>query len=192
MTQKENPSKSWFRRRWSDVLIGIFIILMLFPQTRTPIMVFVQRTIAFGPSISRTDEQAEDYNWNMYSLEGDPVSFNDAKGEVVLLNFWATWCPPCIAEMPYLQNLYNDYGEKVKFFFVTDEDPQKISAFMEKHQYDLPVQINQQLPPRPFEAKALPTTYVLGKNGDIHIKKTGSAKWDSKKVRNLLDDLLKE
>lgn len=192
MTQKENPSKSWFRRRWSDVLIGIFIILMLFPQTRTPIMVFVQRTIAFGPSTSRTDEQAEDYNWNMYSLEGDPVSFNDAKGEVVLLNFWATWCPPCIAEMPYLQNLYNDYGEKVKFFFVTDEDPQKISAFMEKHQYDLPVQINQQLPPRPFEAKALPTTYVLGKNGDIHIKKTGSAKWDSKKVRNLLDDLLKE
>lgn len=192
MAKKEKKEKSWIERRWSDVLIGVFVILMLIPQTRMPIMVFVQRTFAFGPSTSGTDEQVTNYNWSFNALEGDQISFNEAEGEVVFLNFWATWCPPCVAEMPYMQNIYDDYGDKVKFYFVTDEDPSKIHAFMNRHEYDLPIQINQFAPPEPIEAKALPTTYVLGKNGDVHIKKTGSAKWDSKKVRNLLDDLLEE
>ncbi len=189
---KEKNKKSWFKRRWGDVVIGIFVLLMLIPQTRMPIMVFVQRTFAFGPSTAGTDEQIKNYNWQMKTLEGKNISFAKAEGEVVFLNFWATWCPPCIAEMPYMQNIYDDYGDQVKFYFVTDENPDRIHTFLAKNDYDLPIQINQINPPDPIEAKALPTTYVIGKNGDIHIKKKGSAKWDSKKVRNLLDKLLKE
>lgn len=192
MTKDKKEEKSWLRRRWSDVLIGIFVVLMLIPQTRMPIMVFIQRTIAFGPSTSGTDEQITNYDWPIQTLDGKDISFSKAQDEVVFLNFWATWCPPCVAEMPYMQNLYDDYGDKVKFYFVTDEDPKRIHAFMDKYDYNLPIQINRYAPPEPLKAKALPTTYVLGKNGDVHIKKTGSAKWDSKKVRNLLDDLLKE
>ncbi|HLS31074.1 MAG TPA: hypothetical protein VK021_09475, partial [Flavobacteriaceae bacterium] len=94
MAKKEKKKKSWIERRWSDVLIGVFVILMLIPQTRKPIMVFVQRTLAFSPSTSGTDEQVTNYNWSFNALEGDQISFNEAKGEVVFLNFWATWCPP--------------------------------------------------------------------------------------------------
>lgn len=192
MSEKEPVKKSWLKRRWSDVLAGVFVVLLLIPQTRTPIMVWVQRTFAFGPSVSGTDERLQNYNWNMQTLDGKTVSFSEAKDEVVFVNFWATWCPPCIAEMPYMQNLYDDYGDQVKFFFVTDEDPSRITNFLDRNEYDLPIQINSSALPEPLEAPALPTTYIIGKNGDIHVKKKGSAKWDSKKVRNLLDKLLKE
>lgn len=165
---------------------------MIIPQTRTPIAVFVQRTFAFGPSTSGTDEQLSDYDWRIYTMDGEEIDFNDAKNEVTVINFWATWCPPCIAEMPYFQDLYDQYGDDVKFYFVTDEDPSRIKPFMDKNDYDMPIQIARSAPPELLQSKALPTTFILGKDGGVHVKKKGSAKWNSKKVTNLLDQLLDE
>lgn len=189
---EDKQQKSWLRRRWADVATVVFIALMLIPQTRMPIIVFVQRTFAFGPSTAGTTEQVTDYQWPLKDMDGKNISFEQSEGKVVFVNFWATWCPPCVAEMPYMQNLYNDYKDQVDFYFVTDEKPERIQSFMERHEYDLPIQIQQYAAPEPMEAKALPTTYVLGKNGNVHIKKKGSARWDSQKVRNLLDKLLQE
>lgn len=192
MANSKRQDKPWLRRHWSDVLVGIFIVLMLVPATRTPLMIFVQRTFAFGPSTAGTDEEISEYNWAMQNQDGSPINFTEAQHEVVFVNFWATWCPPCIAEMPYMQNLYDDYGDKVKFYFVTDEDPEHIRQFMSDNAYTIPVTINRTNPPEPFEYKALPTTYIIGKDGSIQVKKKGSARWDSKKIRRLLDELLAE
>lgn len=189
---EEQKEKSFLRKHWSNILFVVVLALIVYPKTRMPIISTVQRIIAFSPSTSGTDEQLNDYRWNLADLDGNPLSFSEAENEVVFVNFWATWCPPCVAEMPYMQDLYEEYGDKMKFYFVTDEDPTKIRKFMDKHDYDLPIQIATSAPPEILEAKALPTTYVIGKNGDIHIKKKGSAKWNSKKVYHLLDDLLAE
>ena len=94
--------------------------------------------------------------------------------------------------MPSLQSLYNDYGEKVDFYFVSMEDPEKITPFMEKRGYDFPVFIPIQEVPNAIRSNSLPTTYVISKKGDIVIDKSGAADWDSEKVREVLDQLLAE
>lgn len=188
MSKKKD--KSWLRKHWSDALLVIFIVLMIIPQTRTPLMVFVQRTFAFGPSTAGTEEEVKAYNWPLYTADHKEINFSEAKNEVAFVNFWATWCPPCIAEMPYMQNLYDDYKDEVKFYFITDENPETVENFMKKKNYDLPIIFNTANPPPPFEAKALPTTYIIDKKGNVQVKKKGSARWDSKKIRDLLDELL--
>src|SRR5690606_22627815 len=97
----------------------VIIAVLLIPKTRKPIQVFLQKGVLLinKPSIEskETSTRLTDYNWHL--RDGNDVAFNlqETKGNVVLINFWATWCPPCIAEMPSLQKLYNDYGDKVAF-----------------------------------------------------------------------------
>lgn len=174
------------------MLLVVFIVLMIFPQVRLPVVATVQRIFAFAPSTIKDGDVLQDYNWPLQDLEGNSLLFESAKNEVAVLNFWATWCPPCVAEMPYFQRLYNRYGDQVKFYFVSDEAPEVIESFMTKNNYTLPVQIMRDAPPEMLQSKALPTTFIFGKDGKIHVKKRGSAKWDSNSIFNLLDELLAE
>lgn len=192
MAKKKQTLKKFLKKHWSNILLVTFIVLMVFPQIRMPIIATVQRIIAFAPSTTKDGDVLTEYNWPLRDMEGNRVFFNEAKGEVSVLNFWATWCPPCVAEMPYFQNLYEAYGDKVKFYFVSNEDAAVIEKFMEKHDYNLPVQLTQYAPPELLQSSALPTTFIFGKDGKIHVKKKGSAKWDSKSVFNLLNTLLEE
>lgn len=182
----------FLKKHWSNILFGLFIAAMLIPQTRTPIMVFVQRTFAIGPSVKKNKTELEDYAWPLRNEQNETITFEEAKGEVVLLNFWATWCPPCIAEMPSMQKLYDAYGDKVKFFLVTDEEPERVNQFMDKYNYTLPIYYTQYAPPKLLQSRALPTTFVIGKDGKIHIKETGSARWHGNRVTHLLEELLAE
>ncbi len=182
----------FIKKHWSNILLVLFIMMMIFPQIRTPVVATVQRVIAFAPATTNNGDIVTEYDWPLYDVDGNPVAFDEAKGEVSVLNFWATWCPPCIAEMPYFQNLYDEYGDRVKFYFVSNEEPEVINKFMEKHDYHLPVQLTPYAPPELLQSGALPTTFIFGKDGKIHVKKKGSAKWDSKSVFHLLDNLLEE
>ena len=105
---------------------------------------------------------------------------------------WATWCPPCVAEMPSLQDLYNDYKDQVVFVFVTSEGAEKVTPFMEKNNYNLPIYNMMSKEPDLLSTQSIPTTYLINKKGEIVIKKTGAANWNSTKVRNQLDELIKE
>jgi thiol-disulfide isomerase/thioredoxin len=115
---------------------------------------------------------------------------NNAKGKVILINFWATWCPPCIAEMPYLDGLYRDYKDKVVFLFVSNEDASTTQAFLNKKGYALTSIKPISYSPKLLETNSLPTTYLIDKKGGIVIKKTGSADWNSQSFRKTLDELV--
>jgi len=184
----------FLKKNWSNVLIIVIILLLFIPQTGMPIKVFISRLISFSPSEIAVEKRKTlgNYNWQLETLEGKRVNFASSEGNVVLINFWATWCPPCIAEMPSLQNLYNDYGDKVDFYFVSLEGSQKLTAFMEKKEYHFPVYIPKQQVPDAIESYSLPTTYVISKSGKIAIDKSGAANWDSEKTKNILDALIKE
>lgn len=186
--------KAFFKKNWSNVLLAIIILLLFIPQTAMPIKVFFSRLFSFSPSEIAVEKRAalDTYQWELASLEGGRLSLAASEEKVILINFWATWCPPCVAEMPSLQSLYNDYGEKVDFYFVSMEDPEKIAPFMEKRGYDFPVFIPIQEVPNAIRSNSLPTTYVISKKGDIVIDKSGAADWDSEKVREVLDQLLVE
>ncbi len=107
------------KKNWSNILFIIFIILLIVPQTRKPLQVGLNRIIAFSPSkISENNrETLEDYNWNLANLEGKAVNFNESIGKVAVVNIWATWCPPCIAEMPSFQKLYDEVWRQSGFLF---------------------------------------------------------------------------
>jgi thiol-disulfide isomerase/thioredoxin len=132
----------------------------------------------------------KNYDWQLINADGKEINFEMTKGKVVLVNFWATWCPPCVAEMPSLQDLYNDYNEKVEFMFVAQDKVEKVSAFIAKKGYTLPVYYSRTEAPKLLTSKSIPTTYVINKEGKIIVAETGAADWNSDKVRKILDGLL--
>ncbi|WP_339611509.1 TlpA disulfide reductase family protein [uncultured Planktosalinus sp.] len=182
----------FLKKHFSNILFGIFLLLLIIPQTRIPIQVFVQRLIAFSPNAieEQNRESLSDFSWQLQDIHGDLVNLSDSKGKVILINLWATWCPPCIAEMPSLQELHNDYGEQVEFYFVSNEKRSTITTFLNKNEYDFPVYQSLEEPPLGLNSNALPTTYIIDKSGKIVINKTGVADWNSRKTRSLLDHLL--
>lgn len=186
--------KKFLKKQWSNVLFGVFIVLLIIPQTRMPIQVFVQRLISFSPSETSEDKRETllDYKWPLLTLDSQEINFSQSEGKVVVVNFWATWCPPCVAEMPSFQKLYDDYGSKVDFYFVTSEKPEKVTRFLEKHNYSLPVFLQYFEAPEQMQASVLPTTYVISRTGEIVVNESGVADWNSKKIRKLLDKLLSE
>lgn len=159
-----------------------------------PIQVFVQRLVSFSPSEKSEEEREilQDYNWNLQQLNSDEVNFSQSKGKIVIVNFWATWCPPCVAEMPSFQKLYNDYGTKVDFYFITSEKAEKVEKFMVKNGYNLPIYFETSATPKLMESNILPTTYLISKSGKIIIDEEGTADWYSTKMRDLIEKLLSE
>ncbi|HNQ26505.1 MAG TPA: TlpA disulfide reductase family protein [Aquaticitalea sp.] len=177
----------------NNILFFLFILIMIIPQTRTPLQVLVHKGLAqFAPSVI-ADEKREilsDYSWILADDSGEQFDFESAKGRVVVLNFWATWCPPCVAEMPSIAQLYASYKDEVLFLLVTDEKDEIIARFKERHGYTFPVFRPLTALPKGLEARSIPKTYVIGKDGSIAINKTGAADWDSDKVQKTLQSLL--
>jgi len=150
--------------------------------------------ISFSPSETSEEKREilQDYHWQLQALDSGGINFSQSKGKVVIVNFWATWCPPCVAEMPSFQRLYNEYGNQVHFYFVTSEEPEKVRRFLQKHSYSFPVYLQQYEAPNQLQSPVLPTTYVISRNGEIAISETGVADWNSKKTRDLIVRLLSE
>src|SRR5690606_18174257 len=177
-----------------NLLLLVAIVVILFTPLGTQIKVQLNRLLAFSPSVVSTEHRSNvaSYDWDLQDLEGNAFNFKDAQGKVILLNFWATWCPPCIAEMPSMQALYNDFGDQVVFVFVSQEPKEKIQGFLEKHNYNFPVYQAVSTPPSTFSYKSIPQSYLIDKAGTIVIDKNGAANWNSDSVRQTLTSLLEE
>jgi thiol-disulfide isomerase/thioredoxin len=182
----------FIKKHWQNLLIVIFIGLLVIPQTSIPIKVFFQRLVMSTPSEMDISERKKlsGYDWQLTETDGSVVQFSNSKDKVILLNLWATWCPPCLAELPSMQNLYNIYGDKVDFYFVSSEDAETVRKFMEKKGYDFPVYLETRRPPTELQVTIIPTTFLIDRNGEIVIEKTGAARWDSDEVRSSIDELL--
>ena len=178
----------------SNIIFLVAILLLIIPQTRKPIQVFIQKGFAMI-SPSKTEEsvqkQLSDYQWELTDSEGNILNFSDLKGKVVFLNFWATWCPPCIAEMPSINSLYQDYNKEVVFLLVSNENTNKVKQFLSDNEYNLNYYNPLTAAPKVLSSNSIPQTYVIDKSGKIIIEKNGAANWNSDTVRNLLDELLK-
>lgn len=183
-------------KKAGDLFFYIFIILLIIPQTRKPISTQLIRLSMRKPKVtvetSAPKLQTEDYTMSFVDTENNPLSLEELKGEVVLLNFWATWCPPCRAEMPSLQELYNDYGDKISILLVSNEEPEVIRNFMEDSGYDMPFYLQKSPFTSSFQVNSIPTTYLISKNGTIVSEKKGAANWNSESFKKELDILISE
>lgn len=193
---KERWEKYKNNKRWWSILLDflflVLILAMLIPDARRSMSAFVVRHTAFSPRESSKTIFLDEEDWRMslVSNSGDQLDLSEMKGKPVFINYWATWCPPCIAEMPSLQNLYNRYKDDVHFVFISNEDPEVVKKFMEKRDYDLPLYRVVGRVPDAFESSTLPTTILIGSGGRMVLFKTGAARWDSKKVFTMMNGLI--
>lgn len=181
------------RKGWIGNLIFILILcVLLFTPLGTTFKVWVNRLLAMSPSLEKQEdvEQVSLDGWTLLDEDGQVFDMASIKGRVVVLNFWATWCPPCIAEKPSFQALYDDYKDKVVFLFVTTDPLDKVQTFKEKNGYTLPTYFQQDAPPAVLYSSSLPASYVIDKKGNIVVKKFRAADWNSSKFRVTLDELI--
>jgi peroxiredoxin len=110
-------------------------------------------------------------------LDGNPVSLADYRGQVVLYNAWATWCPPCKEEMPVLQAYYNDHKDQ-GFVIIAIEDGQpvdEVRAFVQSYGLTFPVWPDLEWKATTaFKIENLPTSYVIDRNGIARMTWTGA------------------
>lgn len=182
------------RETLSNFAFILVLALLLFSPVGFHVRVIVSRIFSFSPSQLDEEEQLllSNYTWELSGSNNESFKFENLEGKVVLVNFWATWCPPCVAEMPSLQNLYTDYGEQVKFVMVAHDEREKVKMFLKEKGYSFPIYFEKGNTPNVLETESIPTTFIIDKKGKIVIKKIGAANWNSTGTRDLLKSLLKQ
>lgn len=179
-----------------DLFVVILIILMLIPATRKDVTAFILKPTLFlhQPMVSSPKVKVDSltYNWRLRDIEGNTYRLSDFSGKVIVINFWATWCPPCVAELPDLQKLYSKYGDRIAFLFVSNEEVDVVEQFIKKKDYTIPVYLPITEYPSDFDTNSIPTTFVLSKKGEIVVRHTGLAKWNSTRMSGILDALINQ
>ena len=132
--------------------------------------------------------------FQMVDLEGNTVAFESLKGKVIFLNIWATWCPPCVAEMPNIQSLYEKVGsDKIAFVMLSVDQAgvDKVKKFIDRKGFTFPVYMPTGQLPQEFYSQAIPTTFIISPEGKIVARQEGMAEYDTKEVREFLQGMTK-
>lgn len=128
-------------------------------------------------------------------LSGATTTLADYRGKVVLLNFWATWCPPCHREMPSLERLrIRMAGRPMEIVAISSaETPAEVKAYLSKMKLGFPVLLDSDSSnTRRWKVFALPTTFVLDAEGRIHHVLAGPTEWDEGEALAVIDAMLKD
>ena len=145
------------------------------------IMLLVLVSILMGlmmPGCSTQDAERENLapDFSLYDLEGKSVSLGDLRGSPVILNFWATWCGPCVYEMPLLQQVYEEWSAKGLVFLTINigESASRVEDFLQGNNLSLPVLLdsNQEVALK-YGIQYIPTTFFIDKDGAIQAAKVG-------------------
>lgn len=179
-------------KEWGFMLL----ILGLFIYFGGPIL--LQRALLmtgiYNPSVNiQKDTPMADYNFQLIDLEGNTLDFVELKGQVILINIWATWCAPCVAEMPGLYSLYQKMkNEKVKFIFLSvDENPEKVRDFLKQKNYQLPVYfLNSSLSNTYKTSNSIPRSYLLSAEGKVIKEYIGITAYNTQAFQKFLKSLI--
>ncbi|KQM75120.1 thioredoxin [Pedobacter sp. Leaf216] len=180
-----------------NILNALFIITLLVivfvPDAKA---FFIKGLIEVGfykPAVDVPKENFTNLNGIQFKdAKGKIVDLGDLKGKVIFINFWATWCPPCRAEMPSISKLYNQFKDDrdVVFIFAdADGDLVKSTGFMTERKYAMRVfKVESNIPEKLF-AGSLPTTVIFDKQGRLSFKHEGVANYADKKFVDFLNKL---
>ena len=129
----------------------------------------------------------------LLTIEGVPFSLTQLRGKVVLVNFWATWCEPCVTEMPSLQRLRDELAASGFDVLAVNyqEGPARINGFTQKMKLNLPVvRDTDGSVARNWGARIFPARFLLDRNGNIRYAISGAADWTSPKMVSTLRSVL--
>lgn len=182
------------RLKWSDVLFLVLLVLLILPQTRLPIQVALNQAkmLVWPPSVNNLENSAKVAAFSYYvkNGEGENEAFRIADGQITFLSFWATWCAPCVAELPSIQSLYELYGKDINVILVSNEAPEIVQSFLKKRDLQVPIYVPVSHVPEILQTNRIPTTFLIDADGNIRIKETGATNWNSDKVHDLIDALI--
>ncbi|PHQ29868.1 TlpA family protein disulfide reductase [Leeuwenhoekiella nanhaiensis] len=194
------------------LLIIAAILVLYFSGMLTPITATVQRgllmTGIFNPSLNEVPDNTNktvvkgtntpkvvpgdmaDLDVQFFNEAGELINLKAMPQQPYFINFWATWCPPCIAEMPGIAELYADKKDSVNFVLVSfDTDFEKAKAFKAKKGYDFPIYRVAYDLPAMYNTGSLPTTIVIDARGRLALSHMGIANYDTADFRTYLESL---
>ena len=149
-----------------------------------------------APSSEEMKVTTIDFESNMLQfsdLENNISTIQNFKGKNLFVNYWATWCNPCLAEMPYMVELYEKYKneEDIKFLFLSREDLKTIKNYIPKDENLQKLPIYKIITDDEFFATSgIPTTFIIDSTGEVIVKDVGTAFWNDESVFKFIDSLI--
>lgn len=158
------------------VLVALLLYISLFTQTQNPYE---------GTSLSK-GSPAPDFT--LKTLEGKEIRLSSLKGKVVLINFWATWCPPCREEMPLFERVYKKYRDKGFEILAisTDSSQEQVRKFIRDFKVSFPVLMDDGNVSNLYMIQGLPTSFLLDREGKIVKVKLGKYTEVERDLKELL------
>ncbi len=178
---------------WYLLFIGL-IFIALNPNAKAWAL---QRLVNIGVFNAKIKEgkaaSTNQLQFNFTNSPGERVELSTLRGKVVFVNFWASWCPPCRAEMPSLNRLYEEFkgDERIVFIFLNeDDDLAKAKDYLSKENFDIPLfKYGSGMPTEVFSG-SLPTTIIIDKQGAMIYHHEGIANYHSAGFTSQLRSLL--
>jgi peroxiredoxin len=135
---------------------------------------------------------AEDFT--LPTPAGDTFRLSEQRGKVVLVNFWATWCPPCLEEMPAMERLWRRHKDAgfVLVAISLDTDPKKVPPFVSARRFSFPVGLDPKMAvAEKYGVRALPSSFVLDRDGTVTGIALGPRAWDDRAAHGLVQAMLR-
>ena len=202
--QQKRMNRYNFRRNirqhltWSNGRYGLLMILLLLllvsPSAKSLMIQGMMKIGFFSPDLEgpvETPERMPDAVFK--NAAGERLRLTDLKGKVVFINFWATWCPPCRAEMPTIAKLYGSFkANKDIVFLIVDADDslKKAQAYLAENNLALPVYVPEGNIPYLYFSGALPTTVIIDQAGKMAFRHTGAADYSDPKMTAFIKKLI--
>lgn len=199
------------KKNW--IQYGIFAVVAIILYTtgmHTELIGFAQRgllaTGIMNPNVEKIAEERNlathnetattpnptkaDFNLKLIDKEGNITSLEDLKGKVIFMNLWATWCPPCIAEMPSIAKLHETMGDQVAFVMLSmDKNFETAKKFDKRKGYNLPIYTPASSLPTIYNSSAIPTTYIIDADGNLALTHKGMADYSDSEFISFLRSL---
>ncbi|WP_319477504.1 TlpA disulfide reductase family protein [Marispirochaeta aestuarii] len=188
-------------RQTTGIMLAILLLTSfagLSAQENTPDLdPMTERFYRLGFGVPPQPIDAPDFR--VPDLKGKEVSLSSFRGKVVLLNFWATWCPPCRAEMPAMEELYQELKDEGFTILAvsardTRETKEKVDEYIAREGYTFPVIFDGTSSAIPgfYRTGSIPTSYIINKEGQVIARLVGAYEWNGSEITALLRDLSSE
>jgi thiol-disulfide isomerase/thioredoxin len=177
---RPESNQTWWLLGFGFLAFWIVYLMFFAPGPRSPL------------EDARVDQPAE-FHWDLRDLNGQAVSFSRFKGKTVFLNIWATWCGPCISEMPSIARLADNprlRDDDIAFVCVSvDDAPGPVKQFVSGKNWSMTVlHAGANLPPV-YQTEGIPATFIINPEGRIKLAEVGSSDWDAPEVVSLLEEI---
>lgn len=206
MVEKNNEEKQskqlinlkMIKKNLSTIVFLIFIAVLLFsPDAKSFLIKQLLFTGLFNAEISSVNSSDNTLrnHFDFKDYEGNVQNTADLKGKVVFINFWASWCPPCIAELPSIEKFHAKFKDNDNIVFLMiniDDDIATGKQFLDKKNFSLPIFQAISTVPKEIYSGSLPTTIVLDQYGVIRLHHEGFANYDGEKFNLQIKKLLEE